>query len=118
MPIRKSFNVKSTKHGWEHDSFHLTLPASHAETDLIEARYGTDERVYDRAASQHLVDVARGMRECETVEAAQKYAEQWCNDGRKGGSRKVVDLTDPNAPEFTDENIKFLQAQGVLVITE
>lgn len=118
MPIRKSFKVTSTKHGWTHDAFYLTLPANHAETALVEARYGTEERVYDRAASQHLVDVARGMRECDSVEKAQKYAEEWCNDGRKGSQKKVVDLTAPDAPEFSPENIEFLRTQGVIVITD
>lgn len=118
MPIRKTFQVTSAKHGWTHDSFHLTLPANGSETDLVEARYGSEERVYDRAASQTLVDVARGMRDCKTVEAAQKYAEQWCNDGRKGTSKSVLDLTAPDAPAYDEDQIAFLQAQGVLVITD
>lgn len=115
MPTKLTFSTKSTPHGWttEHS---LLMPETAEDTDLIVERYGSMERLINRANAQWKVDAQTGMREQETAEAARAYADGFCDDGRKGGSSKavVVDTSAQDAPEFTPEQLAFLKKAGAI----
>lgn len=116
MPSKLTFSTKSTKHGWTTDHTVL-MPATVADSALIRERFGSMERLINRANAQWKVDVATGMREQETPAKARAYADTFCDDGKKTAQAKVVvvDTTAPDAPEYSDEQLEHMRSLGIVV---
>jgi hypothetical protein len=95
------------------------MPSDPTETDLIEKRYGSLERVFDCANRQWTVDFANnGGRDTlgnEGAEAMKKRAETWRNDGSGSGAGRVivkpVSIKDEDREKFDDEQRKMLREQ-------
>lgn len=114
---RHTFKVRKDKHS-DPVEFTVDMPDTGDDVDLIAARYGTTERMIDRANSQWTVDVAVGIRKrLPDVEAARAYAESYCDDGRKDvvSRNVVIDTTADGAPEFTPEQLAFIAQAGAKI---
>lgn len=117
--IRKG-SVKHTATG-RTAKFEVEMPLNPNETDLIEKRYGTIERVFDCAARQWSVDFANnGGRETlgnEGAEAMLERAENWCNDGSRSGAGRVIvkpaTIPEDKRESFSDEQKAILRAEGI-----
>ncbi len=109
------FKVREIK-GADAVEFRAKMPTSIDETDLIVKRYGTVERMIDRANSQWTVDVAVGVRKrLPNQEDAQAYADGYCDNGsRDAFARPKIDKKDAEKQGFTDEQIAFLNSKGML----
>lgn len=115
MPTKMTFDTKSPKQGWDSFEHSLVMPSSIDDVDLIEQRYGSIERLIDRANAQFKVDVQRGMRSQDTPAKAAAFADSFCDNGRKGASKMVViDTQADDAPEFTPEQLAYIASQGAV----
>lgn len=96
--------------------FQAELPKTLENQMLIEDRFGTVERMIDRANSQWIVDVAVGARKrLPNVEDAQKYVNSFCDNGtRDGFVRPKIDLKDAKAQGFSEEQLAFLTQKGMI----
>lgn len=115
MPENLTFDTKSTEHGWttEHT---LRMPSSAEDVDLIVQRYGSMERMIDRANAQHKVDVQRGMRLHKTPAEARDYADNFVNNGKKATVKTVVvDTAADDAPEFDEKQLAYLIKSGAII---
>ncbi len=115
MAINHPFKV-SKNANLDAVEFRMELPRSMDEMDLIVTRFGTVERMIDRANAQLIVDVAPGMRKrLPDVEKAQAYAASYCDNGSKdtyvAPKLKVEDLEEE---DFSEENIEFLRSKGLI----
>lgn len=110
----KTFSTKSTKHGWKDLTVTLEFPSDPSETDLIEARYGSLERVFEVAAASAIISNQNGMREQPTKAEARAYAESFCDDGKKRVTTKRVNLT-AEADAFTDEQKAIMRQKGIII---
>lgn len=109
------FKVRETK-GADAVEFKAAMPTSIDETELIAKRYGTVERMIDRANSQWTVDVAVGVRKrLPNREDAQAYADGYCDNGsRDAFTRPKIDKKDAAKQGFTAEQIAFLEEKGMI----
>lgn len=115
MPTKMTFDTKSPKQGWDSFEHSLVMPSGAEDVDLIVERYGSMERLIDRANAQFKVDVQRGMRLQDTPEKAAAFADSFCDNGRKGASKTIViDTQADDAPEFTDEQLAYIQRSGAV----
>lgn len=111
-----AFKVSENKHT-DPVEFKIELPTTIEDEDLIVQRFGTVERMIDRACSQLTVDVATGMRKrMPDNDAAQIYADGYCNDGsRDGYTRPKIDAdTAADEADFTDEQIAWLRLKNLV----
>lgn len=114
MMIRHTFKVRKDKNS-DPVTFTIELPTDIGETELIEARYGTVERMMDRANSQTVVDVAVGMRKrMPDNDRAQQYADAFKNDGRKDSfaPRKLDAEKAKTEAGFDEDQIAWLRSEG------
>ncbi len=97
--------------------FNLPFPSTMDETDLIEARYGSVERMMDRAASQSIVDIAPGIRKrLPDADTARSYVEKWCNNGTKDSYVPSISAAEAKKDvKFTDEQLAWIAAHGMKV---
>lgn len=115
--FRHTFKVRKSQKS-EPVTFTADMPTTLDDVDLIEARYGTVERMIDRANSQWTVDVAVGIRKrLPDVEKAKAYAANYCDDGRKDTYAQpvVIDTSADDAPKFTPEQLAFIRKSGAQV---
>lgn len=112
------FSVKSTKYGWKGD-FTLEMPVSIDDVELIEKRFGSLDRMVNRACAQFRVDVANPMREEKTPEAAQVVAEGFIDDGKKSGGvkvlRPIITADEVEEQGFSPEDLAFLKKKGFII---
>lgn len=118
MATNHTFKVRQSK-GAEPVKFSRALPTYIDETDLIEAAYGSVERMIDRANAQWTVDVATGVRErLPDEDEAADYVASYCDDGRRAAPRKIaVSSEDVEKQGFTPEQIAFMRSKGIEVPT-
>lgn len=97
--------------------FTADMPKTMADKELIAARFGTVERMIDRAVSQWTVDVAPGIRKrLPDVAAAQRYAESYRDDGSKDTFRPSIDKADAKKRlGFTDAQLEHIASLGMTV---
>ena len=113
--MRHTFKVRKTKSDDTVD-FTVDMPATITDTDMIAKRFGTVTRMIDRANAQWTVDVAVGVRKrLPNVQAATRYAEQYCDDGRKDSHVPTIDREAAVAIGFTDEQLAFAAAAGMKI---
>lgn len=112
--FRHTFKIRKDKNS-EPVEFTTDMPKTLDDLELIEARFGTVERMIDRANSQWTVDVAVGTRKRLPDEhTATQYAENYCDDGRKDSfaPRKLNADKAQEEAGFNAEQIAWLKAQG------
>ena len=113
--LMHTFKVKQDKSAEAHE-FTTQMPASMDDDALIIKRYGSVERMIDRANSQWTVDVATGMRKrLPNSEDAQEYADTFCADGRKQVVVRSVRISkdDQEAQGFTEAQLAFMAESGI-----
>lgn len=116
MGIKHTFQVKKTKASDPH-TFTVDMPQSRDDEDLIIRRFGSWERMIDRANSQWTVDVATGIRKrLPDTGAAEKYAEDYCDNGKKDVFRPSIDAKQAAKEHgFSKEQLEYLKAKGFQV---
>jgi len=90
------------------------MPTTIDETELIELRFGSIERMIVEAVRQWTVDVAaEGRLILPDVDAAELYVANFCADGTK--TRTAVRITADEADEqdFTESQMAYLRSKGV-----
>ena len=114
--INHTFKVRKTKQD-EPDTFTVKMPQGLGDTGLITARFGTVERMIDRANSQWTVDVAVGVRKrLPDHGAAQAYAESYCDNGSKDTFVPSINRAEAvEAVGFTDEQLAYIAERGMNV---
>ena len=114
--IVRTWKTRKTEHT-DAVEFKLAFPSKIDEVDLIDARYGSVERMMNRAASQSVVDIAPGIRKrLPNAEAASTYVEGWCNDGTKDAYvAPSLDLAaaKESGVTFTDAQLAVIAAAGM-----
>lgn len=115
MPIKHPFKVRKNKDTTAVE-FKIELPTSLADKDLIVQRYGTVERLIDRANAQLTVDVAPGIRKrLPNAEVAKTYVDGYCDNGsRDPYVVPKITVEEAKAQGFSVKNIEFLREQGVI----
>lgn len=94
--------------------FTVAMPTDVDDVELIEARFGSIDRVFVAATRQWTVDVAPGLRELlPDVEAANAYKEAFIADGQKQRTTVRVDADEADEQGFTEEQMAFLRSKGV-----
>lgn len=113
--ITNTFKVRETKH-LDPVTFKVRMPQSHSDTGLITKRFGTFERMIDRANAQWTVDVAVGIRKrLPNVDDATAYASAYCDNGSKDTFVPSIDIQKARALGFTPEQLKFVEESGMQV---
>lgn len=113
--MRHTFKVRQTKND-EAVEFVVDMPSSIEDMEQVIARFGTVERMIDRANSQWTVDVAVGVRKrLPNEESAAMYAAQYCDDGRKDTHVPTLDKEAAIAQGFTQEQLDFIASQGMKI---
>ncbi len=98
--------------------FKIELPTSMDDMDLIMKRFGTVERMIDRANGQLVVDIAPGIRKrLPNVDMATMYVYGYCDNGARDEYVKPSISTEEAKDEhgFTDEQIAWLAETGLIV---
>jgi len=113
---KHTFKVRKTKSS-DAVKFTVDLPSNPADAALVAARFGTVERLTDRANSQWTVDVAVGVRKrLPDVEKATAYAESYCDNGSKDIFVPTIDRKKAVEEHgFTPEQLKFIAEAGMKV---
>lgn len=115
--MRHTFKVRQTKNDPSIE-FTVEMPSDidGQNMPLIEKRFGSVERMIDRANSQWTVDVAVGVRKrLPNEESAAMYAAQYCDDGRKDTHVPTLDKEAAIAQGFTQEQLDFIASQGMKI---
>lgn len=115
MPRTHTWSTKAT--GGESVKFSVPMPMGPEDADLINARFGSIERVFVCAARQRTVDVAPGIRVYlgrGDIAGAKKFAESFVDDGTRTAV-EAVSVTPDEAEEqgFSKKNLAFLAAKGI-----
>lgn len=112
---KHTFKVKKTKAS-ESVQFTVKMPTTLADEELILARFGSVERMIDRANSQWTVDVAVGIRKrLPNVENATAYAKAYCDDGRKDSYTPKIDAEAAVAEVgFSEEQLEYLRQRNLV----
>ncbi len=115
MAIKHPFKVRKTQHT-DAVEFKAEMPFSIEDTDLILKRFGSVNRMIDRANAQWTVDVAPGIRKrLPEVEAAQKYATGYCDNGsRDTWVRPTITADQVEEQGYTEDQLAFLKAKGMI----
>lgn len=113
---KHTFKVKKSKSD-DAVEFTVNMPADLSDTGLITARFGTVERMIDRANSQWTVDVAVGIRKrLPNTEKAEAYAESYCDNGSKDTYVPTINAEEAKSEQgFTDEQLKYIAERGMNV---
>lgn len=109
-----AFKVKKDKDSVSLE-FKVELPTLLADNELIVQRYGSVERMIDRANGQFIVDVAPGIRKRlpNNVEA-QRYAFNFCDNGAKDSFvAPKINRTEAKS-RFDEGQMAWLESQGML----
>lgn len=109
--VRKDMNADAVE-------FKISLPMSMDEGELINERFGTVERMIDRANSQLIVDIAPGIRKrLPNVDTAEAYVAGYCDNGSRDEyvrpSMSAAKAKDEQG--FTDEQLAWIADQGMTV---
>lgn len=113
--MKHTFKIRKTKND-PSVTFTVDMPASMEDAELIADRFGSMERMIDRANSQWTVDVAVGVRKrLPNVESATRYAEMYSDDGRKDTHVPTIDRKAAEAIGFTEEQLAFAAAAGMKI---
>jgi hypothetical protein len=108
-----TFGTKSDK--WEGSlSVTVDMPSTIKDTDAIVTRYGSVERLIDRANAQWKVDAQTGMRKRSADEAV-AYAAGYCDNGSKDTYVPKMSAEDLKAGKFTDAQIEIMRKAGMKV---
>jgi hypothetical protein len=115
MAIKHPFKVRKSANA-DAVEFKAELPTSIDEAELIVKRYGSVDRMIDRANAQWTVDVAPGMRKrLPDAKSAQSYANGYCDNGsRDTWVRPTIKLEQAGAEGFSDSQIAFLHSKGMI----
>lgn len=92
--------------------FKISLPKSLDDKELVVQRFGTVERLIDRACAQLIVDIAPGIRKrLPNVEVAQTYIDGYCDNGSRDPyvAPKIDAKAAKEAAGFTDEQLEWLR---------
>lgn len=115
-----TFKVKKSANAKKQHEIKLSMPATAEDTDLIVKRYGSMDRLIDRANAQFAVDCQRGCRNAMTDEndakGAQAYAEAFVDDGRKTVRKVTMTKAQAKALKYTDEQLAAMRAAGMELI--
>lgn len=117
---KHTFSMKAHKSA-ESVEFTLPMPDSLDDMDLIVERYGSVERMINRANAQHIVDVANnGGRKALAAggkPAADAFILEFVNDGKKRTTvvRPALAKDQAKALGFTKEQLAALKAAGMKV---
>lgn len=104
--VKKSADSKSLE-------FRIELPTTMVDKELIIQRYGSVERMIDRANGQLIVDVAPGMRKrLPDMDEAQRYALNFCANGSKDSFRPKVSKDAQKEQRFSKSQLEFLASIG------
>lgn len=109
--VRKDQNADAVE-------FKISLPSSMDDAEMIEVRFGTVERMIDRACSQLIVDIAPGIRKrLPNVETAEAYVAEYCDNGsRDEYVRPSISASEAKDEQgFTDAQLEWIAARGVAV---
>ncbi|KKN37825.1 hypothetical protein LCGC14_0759690 [marine sediment metagenome] len=114
MAKTHAFKVKKDKDSASLE-FKMDLPKTMDDMALIITRYGSVERMIDRANGQCVVDVAPGMRKrLPNVEDAQAYAAGFCDNGSKDAFvAPKISFADAK-DRFDDSQMEWLKSQGMV----
>lgn len=95
--------------------FKIELPTTIDEIEWIDLRYGTQERMIDRANAQLIVDVAPGMRKrLPDVEKAQAYADAYCDNGSRDAYQAPKIDKDEAEGMFDEGQLAFLRSKNMI----
>ena len=110
------FKVRKSQHA-DAVEFKAELPSTIDEGELIVERYGSVERMIDRANAQWTVDVAPGIRKrLPNAEEAQRYALNYTDNGsRDTWVRPKIDAKQVKEQAFDEGQIEFLRSKGMIV---
>lgn len=116
MPITMPMKVRKSKGAKQHQ-FTVKMPITLDDKELIEQRYGSTERMIDRANSQFAVDAARVVRDkLPDVDAADAALQSYCDDGRRTVvSRPTVTEEEAEEQGYTEEQKAFLRSKGIQI---
>jgi len=112
-PMRIHTWSSTPKGGTSHE-FSIEMPTTIDETELIDLRFGSTERMIVEGVRQWTVDVAaEGRKILPDVPAAELYAANFCADGTK--TRTAVRITADEAEEqdFSESQMAYLRSKGV-----
>lgn len=113
--MRHTFKVRMTKSD-PSVKFTVEMPKTETDLDLIAARFGSFERMIDRANSQWTVDVAVGVRKrLPNEQSAAMYAEKYCDDGRKDTHVPTLDREAAIEHGFTEAQLAYIASQGMKI---
>ncbi|MGD9631346.1 MAG: hypothetical protein AB7V18_19075 [Pyrinomonadaceae bacterium] len=90
----------------------VDLPLNIEDTDLIEARYGSLQRVFEVANRGWVISCQNGMRKRDW-EAAAAYAQAYCDDGSRDVQAPTMSQDDIEAGGFTPEQLAIMKARGM-----
>lgn len=114
MPINHPFKVKQSKDAMSHE-FKIELPTSIENENLIAARFGTVERMIDRANAQLIVDIAPGIRKrLPNVETAQSYVDGYCDNGSRDAYVRPTISVEDAEERFDEGQQDWLREQGFI----
>lgn len=111
--MRTTFTTKSEN--WSGKlSVTVDLPASEADTDLIEKRYGSVARMIEVANRGWVISCQNGMRK-RGADEAKAYAEAYCDDGSRDVARPGLSPEEIEAGGFSPEQIALMRSKGFKV---
>ena len=114
MPINHPFKVKQSKDATPHE-FKIELPSTIEDTNLVISRFGTVERMIDRANAQLVVDVAPGIRKrLPNVEAAQAYIDGYCDNGSRDAYVRPTISVEDAEEQFSESQQEWLREKGFI----
>ncbi|KKN88099.1 hypothetical protein LCGC14_0251710 [marine sediment metagenome] len=115
MAIKHPFKVRKNQHA-DAVEFKAEMPSSVEDTDLIVKRYGSVDRMIDRANAQWTVDVAPGIRKrLPDTKVAQGYADGYCDNGsRDTWVQPQITPEQMEEQDFDEGQLTFLKAKGMI----
>ena len=114
---KHAFKVRKDQHA-DKVEFKISLPVSMDDMEMVTERFGTVERMIDRACSQLIVDIAPGIRKrLPNVEAAETYVAGYCDNGSRDEYIRPSISADEAMDEhgFTEKQLAWIAAKGMTV---